>query len=58
MTTTLLPMDSRVPEPDFIALFEAAPGCFLALDPELRIVAVSDAVSLGDHDRARCHSRP
>jgi signal transduction histidine kinase len=32
-----------VPEPDFRALFEAAPGCFLVLDPELRIVAVSDA---------------
>jgi signal transduction histidine kinase len=28
---------------DFRALFEAAPGCFLVLDPELRIVAVSDA---------------
>ncbi len=28
---------------DFRALFEAAPGCFLVLDPGLRIVAVSDA---------------
>jgi signal transduction histidine kinase/CheY-like chemotaxis protein len=28
---------------DFRALFEAAPGCFLVLDPDLRIVAVSDA---------------
>jgi signal transduction histidine kinase/ActR/RegA family two-component response regulator len=28
---------------DFRALFEAAPGSFLVLDPELRIVAVSDA---------------
>jgi len=28
---------------DFRALFEAAPGLFLVLDPELRIVAVSDA---------------
>ena len=30
-------------EPDFQALFEAAPGLFLVLDPDLRIVAVSDA---------------
>ena len=29
--------------PTFEALFEQAPGCLLALDPELRIVAVSDA---------------
>src|SRR3954447_23502882 len=28
---------------DFRALFQAAPGCFLVLDPGLRIVAVSDA---------------
>jgi signal transduction histidine kinase/ActR/RegA family two-component response regulator len=33
-----------VPEPaDFRALFEGAPGLYLVLDPELRIVAVSDA---------------
>jgi signal transduction histidine kinase len=30
-------------EPDFRALFEAAPGLYLVLDPDLRIVAVSDA---------------
>jgi signal transduction histidine kinase/CheY-like chemotaxis protein len=30
-------------EPDFRALFEGAPGLYLVLDPELRIVAVSDA---------------
>lgn len=30
-------------EPDFRALFEAAPGLYLVLDPELRIVAVSEA---------------
>ena len=30
-------------EPDFRVLFESAPGLFLVLDPELRIVAVSDA---------------
>jgi signal transduction histidine kinase len=30
-------------EPDFRALFEAAPGLYLVLDPELRIVAASDA---------------
>jgi signal transduction histidine kinase/CheY-like chemotaxis protein len=31
------------PDPDFQALFEAVPGLYLVLDPELRIVAVSDA---------------
>src|SRR5437870_512376 len=30
-------------EPDFRALFEAAPGLYLVLDPDLCIVAVSDA---------------
>jgi PAS domain S-box-containing protein len=30
-------------DPDFRTLFEAAPGLYLVLDPELRIVAVSDA---------------
>ena len=30
-------------EPDFRALFEAAPGLYLVLDPEFRIVAVSEA---------------
>ncbi len=30
-------------KPDFQALFESAPGCFLVLDPRWRIVAVSDA---------------
>ena len=30
-------------QPDFKALFEAAPGLYLVLDPRLRIVAVSDA---------------
>ena len=29
--------------PDFQAVFEAAPDCFLVLDPDWRIVAVSDA---------------
>ena len=29
--------------PDFKGLFESAPGLYLVLDPELRIVAVSDA---------------
>jgi len=32
-----------VTAPDFRALFEAAPGLYLILDPYLRIVAVSDA---------------
>ncbi len=30
-------------EPDFRALFEASPGLYLVLDPEFRIVAVTDA---------------
>jgi PAS domain-containing protein len=30
-------------EPDFRALFEAAPGLYLVLDRELDIVAASDA---------------
>jgi PAS domain-containing protein len=30
-------------DPDFRALFEAVPGLYLVLDPELRIVAVSEA---------------
>ncbi|HWA58198.1 MAG TPA: ATP-binding protein [Gemmatimonadales bacterium] len=32
-----------VPEPDFRTLFEAAPGLFLVLTPDLTIVAASDA---------------
>jgi signal transduction histidine kinase len=32
--------------PDFKALFEGAPGLYLVLTPDLRIVAVSDAYSL------------
>ena len=35
--------DARRTEPDFRALFEAAPTPLLVLDPELTIVAVSDA---------------
>ncbi|WP_084599490.1 PAS domain-containing sensor histidine kinase [Actinoplanes subtropicus] len=31
------------PEVDFRALFESAPGLYLVLDPDLRIVAVNDA---------------
>src|SRR5947207_1233173 len=31
-----------VPEPDFRALFESAPGLFLVLNPDFTIVAVSD----------------
>src|SRR5512132_2684606 len=31
------------PPPDFRALFEAAPGLYLVLAPDLTIVAVSDA---------------
>ena len=33
----------RAPPPDFRALFEAAPGLYLALTPDMFIVAVSDA---------------
>lgn len=29
--------------PDFRLIFESAPGCFLVLDPDFTIVAVSDA---------------
>jgi len=32
-----------VPEPDFRALFEAAPGLYLVLDPQLTVVGVSNA---------------
>jgi PAS domain S-box-containing protein len=32
-----------VTEPNFQLLFQAVPGCYLVLSPELRIVAVSDA---------------
>ena len=31
------------PQPDFRAIFEGAPGLFLVLDPNLTIIAVSDA---------------
>src|SRR5437867_1467657 len=34
---------SSAPTPDFKSLFESAPGLYLVLTPELRIVAVSDA---------------
>jgi PAS domain S-box-containing protein len=34
---------SNSTEPDFRALFEASPGCFLVLAPDLTIVAVTDA---------------
>ena len=30
-------------EPDFKKLFESAPGCYLVLDPDLQIIAASDA---------------
>jgi PAS domain S-box-containing protein len=33
----------EVPSPDFRALFESAPGLYLVLTPDLRIVAVSNA---------------
>lgn len=34
---------ASVPIPDFRALFESAPGLYLVLTPELRIIAASDA---------------
>ena len=34
---------AAVPAPDFRALFESAPGLYLVLTPELRIIAASDA---------------
>ena len=37
MSSTLLP------QPDFQALFESAPGLYLVLTPALTILAVSDA---------------
>jgi PAS domain S-box-containing protein len=36
-------MDTAFVEPDFKALFEALPGLYLILDPDLRIRAVTDA---------------
>ena len=36
-----IPMDSVLP--DFRALFESAPGLYLVLNPDFRIVAVSEA---------------
>jgi PAS domain S-box-containing protein len=37
------PQSPLAPEPDFRALFEAAPGLYLVLTPDLLIAAVSDA---------------
>lgn len=37
------PAPSGGPVPDFRLLFESAPGLYLVLDPELTIVAASDA---------------
>jgi PAS domain-containing protein len=34
---------AALPAPDFRALFESAPGLYLVLTPDFRIVAVSDA---------------
>ena len=34
---------SLIPEPDFRLLFETVPGLYLVLDPDLRIVAASEA---------------
>lgn len=39
------------PEPDFRALFEAAPGLYLVLDPHLRVVAVSEAYAAATKTR-------
>ncbi|VTT96891.1 multi-sensor hybrid histidine kinase : Multi-sensor hybrid histidine kinase OS=Koribacter versatilis (strain Ellin345) GN=Acid345_3014 PE=4 SV=1: PAS_9: PAS_4: PAS_9: HisKA: HATPase_c: Response_reg [Gemmataceae bacterium] len=53
-TAAPAPVAAPHPLPDFRALFEAAPGAYLVLDPELTIVAVSDAylrATLTDRDR-------
>ena len=43
-TREVVPMDTLDQRgPDFEALFESAPGLYLVLDPDLRIVAASDA---------------
>ena len=41
-TATGQPEISPTPSPDFRVLFEAAPGLYLVLTPDLKIVAVSD----------------
>src|SRR5207302_3973285 len=41
--TAMTPRSSRLPAPDFRALFEASPGSFLVLTPDLTIAAVSDS---------------
>ncbi|HEY6672757.1 MAG TPA: hypothetical protein VIZ91_09685, partial [Solirubrobacterales bacterium] len=43
----------EIVQPDFRAMFEAAPGLYLVLDPELRIVAASDAYLEATMTRAR-----
>lgn len=40
---TLGPEEPGPSSPDFRRIFEAVPGCYLILSPELRIVGVSDA---------------
>lgn len=40
-----------LPAPDFKALFEAAPGAYLILSADLRIVAVNDAYLAATHTR-------
>jgi hypothetical protein len=37
------PAGSKPDAPDFRAIFESAPGCYLVLDPSLTIVGVSEA---------------
>ena len=37
------PGEARVPSVDFRAVFEGASGLYVVLDPDLRIVAVTDA---------------
>jgi len=37
------PQEAPIPAPDFQALFESAPGLYLVLTPDLKIVAVSEA---------------
>ena len=58
MPARTVPRDVRASDPDYRRLFESAPGMFLVLDPELTIVAVSDAyLAATMTDRARIVGR-
>ena len=48
---------TKLPEPDYRSLFEAAPALYLVLTPTLHIVAVSDAYLQATKTHARGHPR-